>query len=217
MLRAYSRSLRFLIAAIALLLAAAVPASADPLNETTETAPFQNPNGSHCVIHLQAKNKDAPEGQNSGAQAKPVCYSTATEAIRDATGGAVTDAPANLMGSSAEVKSQLNAYNSKAGKVKAAGGVAYQIAGVVHQLPTYEGDSYYISIPETCSNQIVYRIDFTGTWWDNRTSSVMPLDFCIMQLYQFQFYGTSFWADNPEPYLGDFDNRTTSIEFYSMF
>ncbi|WP_433516858.1 hypothetical protein ACQP2T_15670 [Nonomuraea sp. CA-143628] len=200
-----------LIATAALGLATALPVSADPVTEGVEQAPFKNPDGGFCVLHLVEKSKSRVKPPT-----KPVCYDTATEALKDASGGAITDAPADGKGiGSPEFVAKIKAHNDSVPRIRATGASADYIIGSVFQLEWYEGESLYISGPSTCPDgDVYYDTDFTGTWWDNRTSSAQSYYSCYGLLWQFVYSGSYEHVVGNAPTLGAFDNKTTSVEFY---
>ncbi|TQS04763.1 hypothetical protein [Microbispora hainanensis] len=212
-----------LVAAATLSLAAAVPAHADPDVEGVEQAPLKNPAGPFCVHHLQPQiGLSAPQPLRSVSKPKRVCYQSATEAIKDATGGAITDIPADGKGlGSPEFVARIKAHNASVERMRAASSdastaasAASYVIGAIFQLEWYEGQSDYFSAPSWCDNGAAFSVDMYGQWWDNRTSSVQMYGNCGAILYQFPGFqgdtysvGTGFY----EPYLGDFDNRTSSM------
>ncbi|MEV4321464.1 hypothetical protein AB0J37_04475 [Microbispora rosea] len=198
-----------LIATAMLGLTAAVPAHAEPQGDGMEQAPFKNPAGHFCVNRLPKKT--APRTK---VHLKPTCYQTATEAIKDATGGKITDAPVDGKGiGSPEFVAKINAYNESARRDLAAGQAANILVAALFQLEYYEGEVDYYTSPDPC-NGWAWDIDLYGDWWDNRTSSVQMYNNCAAILYQFSFYGDTYYVSTNfyEPYLGDFDNRTTSLQ-----
>ncbi|QFY08028.1 hypothetical protein GBF35_16280 [Nonomuraea phyllanthi] len=195
--------------AAALGLTTALPARADQPSEGVEQAPFKNPDGSFCVVHMVKKTEPK-------LSTKPVCYDTATEALKDASGGAITDVPADGKGlGSPEFVAKIKAHNDSVARIRATGARAEYIIGAVFQLEWYEGESLFISGPTTCPvGDVYYDTDFTGTWWDNRTSSAQSYYQCYGLLWQFTFSGQYYHVQGSTPLLGDFDNRTSSVEFY---
>ncbi|MFF4415938.1 hypothetical protein ACFYY8_25705 [Streptosporangium sp. NPDC001559] len=183
------------------------PAAANPVDAPSVTAKIQAP---HCVLRL-SKSKKTTES----------CYNTFTEGISDATGQQITDAPANIKDAVADAAfdERINSIALSKNSPHAAQENSNTVIGIEYQLNNHSGESKIIVAERACSSDtggpVDWQIDLTGSWWDNRISSFKAYASCYVNHYQFSNYtGDDFgWTGYGYPEMGNFDNRTTSIQW----
>ncbi|EFL28530.1 conserved hypothetical protein [Streptomyces himastatinicus ATCC 53653] len=147
-------------------------------------APDASSTARHCVV-------DARTGQQN-------CFGTFTEAVGNATGGRITDAPATPQAAAASKSFRTEAAEADAG---AQGDV---IQGTFFDEKGFTGASLTVTGPELCEKDgwVNWQFDL-GDDWKNRISSVQPWGNCAIWLY-------------PEPNLGGdrdgpFDENTDDV------
>ncbi|MBO8187727.1 hypothetical protein [Streptomyces spirodelae] len=167
-----------------------------------------------------------PSGPPSGAEGQPRhctldlttgtehCYTSFTEAIENASGGRIDDAPASARTAARDSRFRAQARSLAADGDERAGGV---IQGTFFDDPGFGGDSLTITGEGLCEKDgwVDYQYDLEDAW-KNRISSVQPWGNCWIWLYPEPGLG----GDRDGPFkentsdIGAFMNdRTQSIGF----
>ncbi|GAA4236140.1 hypothetical protein GCM10022254_45060 [Actinomadura meridiana] len=153
--------------------------------------------GQHCVVHL------ASGGGMS-------CYDTFTEAIDDATGGKITNAPRDAAGAVASA-----AFNRRVDA--AAGRMADTVIEISYQHRDYQGATITWETSSGCddSNDVEWEIGSISGSWNERISSFRTYASCQGKHYEHRDYGgasTPYWGSHK--YIGDaMNDRTSSIRW----
>jgi hypothetical protein len=178
--------------------------------------------GENCVVQL-SKESSTPAGIK--------CFGSFTEAVRFATGGTISNAPANAADAvkSPSFTAALAASGQKgagsrqhprAPRSAAATGI---IIGIEYDLANYgSGGSsltFFGSAPCTVTTgDIDYQVDLPTTWWD-RISSFQTFNVCWAKHYYLQGYGGTSTPYQPSqqtmPIVNgiNFDNNARSIRW----
>ncbi|MFI8849091.1 hypothetical protein [Streptomyces sp. 891-h] len=168
----------------------------------------------------------APSGPPSGAEGQPRhctldlttraehCYASFTEAIENASGGRIDDAPASARAAAHDSRFRAQARSLAADGDERANGV---IQGTFFDDADFGGDSLTITGEGLCEKDgwVDYQYDLEDAW-KNRISSVQPWGNCWIWLYPEPGLG----GDRDGPFkentsdIGAFMNdRTQSIGF----
>lgn len=206
-----SRTLRILsvIAGVALL---GVAVAATPVSAAPGKPGAAGTMSGHCVIKLRP-------GINKAAARS--CFGTFTEALSYASGGAVTDAPAEATSSKA-LTAKIEAANTAALNPQAAQ-AAPLIIGVEYSDPNFAGWTLTMSGSVSCTGStgdVDYSLDLPSVAWD-QISSFTNFNICFTDHYYLQNFAlprTGFQRTLPVipsmnigggPFNGD--NNTRSI------
>jgi hypothetical protein len=151
--------------------------------------------------------------------AKPTtCYSSFREAIRQATGGRVTDAPLNSRAAMNDkaFEAKLNAAAAQSSLTGLAD--ADTIISIEYMDRDYEGEDQIWQATRGCPdnniNDVDHEIGDVG-WSDNQISSFRGYANCWVKHWQYEnFTGASVGPYSARSYIGDaMENRTTSIQW----
>ncbi|GII92045.1 hypothetical protein [Sinosporangium siamense] len=199
------RSLAWLASAAALTtaaLTAPVPASAAEPGTPAE--------GDHCVVNLSKNNKTT-------------CFGSFTAAIAAATGGAITNAPADP--AEAVNDAAFNAQLKPSGKGESAADAGassarrQQVIGIEYQHSNHQGASYTFTGNRNCTGPTT-DVDFWfafpgGSPWHDIISSFRNYSNCFTAHYEHSnFTGRSTPYQDDRDYIGDYLNdRTSSLRW----
>jgi len=160
----------------------------------------------------------APDGPSSGARhcvhnlsdGTEQCFATFTEAIAVATGGAVTDAPADSAKAAGDPAfAQRMDASSNVVAASAVLGISYIDAG-------YSGASRVWQASYGCDSSldVDWQISNVGSTWNDKISSARSYSSCQSKYWEhagFVGASTSWFIDSS--YFGSMNDRATSIQF----
>ena len=180
----------FLSAPLALQPAAATPSAA--------------PSGTaHCVRNLST----GTEG----------CFTTFTQAIAAATGGVITDAPADPARATADpVFAQRLTVLSDAIAAGKAAVTASAVLGISWEHINYGGASHTWSASYGCDNSldVDWQVANVGTTWNDRISSAQSFSNCQSKYWEHaNFAGQSTAWFTIASNFGTMNDKATSIQF----
>lgn len=180
----------------AVLLASPAVAQSDP-----------EPPGRHCVTEAITSAES-----RSGVLSDLECFSTFTEAISAATGGEITNAPADPAEAMADP-----ALGQRLGTL-----ANDYILSVEYQHTNHWGQSLTVRGSRPCtafdrSSPEFFVPSLAGTWWNDRISSFWtPADSgnCRVRHFQLANYRGAYTAfQTTEPSMGNMNDRTSSLQY----
>ena len=162
----------------------ASPASAKPGGAGTPFAATSS--NKNCVVTLKAGANPAPA---------TTCFATFTQAIRQATGGAVTDARATADAAMKD-PSFLEKVNAAARATSGAAAFQAAVVGVEFEAINHNPNpwSFTFSGPAVCTgptNDIDYSVNLPAPIWDQISSfqAFFPATLCLADHYFLQNFG----------------------------
>jgi hypothetical protein len=186
------------LAFVASALAAAPAQAAPPISSTpSDKTP-------HCVHDVSGRTP-------------AVCYASFREAVRQATGGRVTDAPASAR-LAARDKGFEAKVNAAAEQSSLTGVDADTVISIEYMDRNEEGEDQIWKATRGCPDDnlddVDHEISHVG-WSDNQISSFHGYANCWVKHWQYaSFHGASVGYNSAASYIGDpMENRTTSIQW----
>ncbi|MEV7012195.1 hypothetical protein [Streptosporangium sp. NPDC051022] len=180
------------------------------------------PGGKHCVVHLApGSHSVAPSGQRLVLLSvqNRTCYRTFTEAIADATGGRITDAPREAATAMAdpEFDRRMNALGQTNDQATMQG--SWVPLSLEFEHGNYGGDStaIHISYPAcTPKHDVLTLLNLDGSdkfgRWNDKISSFRSYGDCEVNHYEhFDFGGDSTGWSRNAGWLGSMNDKTSSI------
>ncbi|WP_216209871.1 hypothetical protein [Amycolatopsis aidingensis] len=188
-----------IFAAVATLLAGMTAAAPAAQASEAETRPLP-----HCTMYISAGTVD--------------CYATFHEAIANATGGKVTDAPSAASAMHDEVFAQrLNSLTEPDGSPKT--GVARVVTSIEFQHPRYQGATFTWYQSRGCDNDTgveysVRNIKDHNSWWNDRISSFRGYSKCQVNHYEHTgFRGARTGYRSEMSTMGVMEDETSSLRW----
>ncbi|MFF4411515.1 hypothetical protein ACFYY8_03240 [Streptosporangium sp. NPDC001559] len=195
------------------------PVSLSSLNTVGQASPA----GRHCVVHLTAsKPSIVLSSENT------TCYTTFTAAIADATGGAITNAPADTATAMADsdLKRRINALNQGAldqtdGRTASVRPTKTpqppNVVGIEYEHGNWGGGSYTFQSPYGCRKDVGvdYEVSSLSGWLNNAISSYETYGGCWVMHYENEnFKGNSTSWEHDSSWIGaDMNDKTSSIRW----
>jgi hypothetical protein len=180
-----------LLAALLLAPLALSPAAADPPDSGGSS-----PAAWHCVHNL-----------SDGVEQ---CFATFTEAIAVATGGAVTDAPADSTTAAADPAFAQRMSASSAATAAAA------VLGISYVNSYYGGSSKVWQGSYGCDSSldVDWQVANVGSTWNDRISSAQSYSSCQSKYWEHAYYAgaSTSWFISAGSF-GTMNDRATSIQF----
>lgn len=171
--------------------------------------------GDNCVIQVS---------KTSSAASSAKCFVTFTEAVRYASGGAISNAPANAAEAAKNpaFTNQLSNSNKKSASPSRSAAAPQIIIGIEYDDANYgPGSSLTFFGTATCTGpttDVDYEVDLPSNWWD-RISSFQTFNVCWAKHYYLQAYGGASTSYQPSqttmPIVGgiNFNNNARSIRW----
>jgi hypothetical protein len=163
-------------------------------------SPEESAGGKHCVYNLSTSTEQ--------------CFATFTQAIGFATGGLVTDAPADPATAAADptFDQRINAASSATTDpsiTSAVLGVSWKDAG-------YSGASVSWSASSGCDSDadIDWQVSYVGDTWNDIISSAKSYNNCQSKYWQnYKCWGSATSWFTSLSYFGTMNDRASSIQF----
>ncbi|WP_271220701.1 peptidase inhibitor family I36 protein [Streptosporangium carneum] len=140
------------------------------------------------------------------------CYATFTEAVADATGGRITDAPRDSVSAMADpaFDRRVNALSQDTGQAVAQASAV--ILGIEYEHGNYGGGSWIVEADSGCNPDpgLDWGFPYLGNWND-KISSFRVYGDCWVNHYEDEDYGgaTTGWRGSTS-YIGSAMNDETS-------
>ncbi|MEV7007763.1 hypothetical protein [Streptosporangium sp. NPDC051022] len=183
---------------------AAPSPSASPAGRTGQTPPAGKP----CVTHLTT---------DPSTNGRVSCYDTFTEAIADATGGRITDAPRDGASAVADPAfgRRINALAQANGRPAAQ--ASEFVIGIEYVHANYDGGYLIFAAGAPCDddNEVEWRLPYLDSGFNDKISSFESYSDCEANHYEhFEYGGSSTGWRGHTSYIGSaMNDQTSSIEW----
>jgi hypothetical protein len=218
-------------------LTAGAVAQAQSGGKTTQQAPDANDKAErHCVAGVLEAGSDEAARVDPLAEPPVECFGTFREAVKDATGGRIKDAP-NDASEAARNKAFRDKLSAPGQQKQQGGGISTQavdgnntvgccvVLSVEYEHADYRGNTLTYAAGHGCidDGRANYVLPNIGSKWNDEISSFVGANRCDLRHFQHANYGGICYPNNgvggcytlsSDANMGYFNDQTTSIRWY---